>query len=697
MPNTSATPLISLEIAVLDTETTGLDARAARVIEVAVLRATGTVVEAAPMLDTLVDPGCPVPPTATAIHGLTGKDLRGAPRFSAIAGRLDAAIGGAVVVGHNIGYDLAVLDREFLAAGVRWRMPRFLDVRALARIAVPDLAGYSLDALCDWAGVVIARRHRALPDAIATAGVFVHLVPMLRARGVRTLAEAERASRGLVGEAWTYNLHGWVSPAHAPQSDTAPAIAAADSYPFRHRVSDLPARPVAFVPPPTTVAAAARLLLQAEGTSVLVVGAPEAVQGRLTARDLLAAHLAGDGDRPVGEAVRLVPIPPVDENEFLYRALGRLVRLSAEQLGVVDRRGELYGVLTASDLVRHRVSSALSLGDEIEAARSIAELARAWARLPSLAAALLQEDVEATDIAGIVSAEIRALTANVSRRAEERMLALGRGRPPCAYALLVLGSAGRGDSLLSADQDNALIYAEGGPDGPEDDWFRELGTILADLLHEAGLPFCPGGVMAKNAGCRHSVSIWKDVVAHWTSRAEMRDLLAADIFYDGVVVHGDRTLAEEVSSFAFDHAAASPHFIAALASFDKDWFPPIGVLGQIKVDGDGRLDLKRNGLLPAVTAARAYALKSAIRPTGTLERLTEVKVRGLADADLVDNAMGAYRTIAREVLAQQVRDSHDGIPLSQRVDVAGMPPARKAELKEAMRAVGLLVGSALNL
>ncbi len=698
MVNTGSTPLISLDAVALDTETTSLDARTARVLELALVRITGETVEAEAVLDTLVDPECPVPPSSTAVHGLTTAHLAGARRFAAVAASLDAAIGGSVVVGHNIGYDLAVLDREFRWAGVEWRMPHFLDIRALARIAAPDLAGYSLDALSDWQGVVNTRRHRALPDAMATADVFVRLVPLLRARGVRTLAEAERASRGLVGEAWTYHLNGWVSPAGSPQADTGPALAAADSYPFRHRVSDLAPRPSVFAAPSASLDDAARALLAEPDADAIVIGTPGRVDGVLTAREILAGHLAGNGSAPVsGGGVTLRPLPTIAESDFLYRALGRLDRLATGYLGVAGRRGELLGLLTAGDLVRHRVSAALALGDEIETARNVPDLAHAWARLPALAASLLAEDLEATDIAAIVSAEIRALTANVARRAEERMAALGRGQPPCAYALLVLGSAGRGDSFLSADQDNALIYATGAPGGPEDEWFRDLAVLIADQLNEVGLPYCPGGVMAKNPGCRHSAAVWKDVVAGWTGRAEMRDLLAADIFFDGVAVHGDIALADEVFDFAFEKASAAPLFIASLASFNKDWFPPVGVLGRIKTDGDGRLDLKRNGLRPAVTAARTYALKNAMRPTATLDRLAEIKARGLADPGLIDNAVEAYKAIARNVLAQQVRDSHDGVPLSQRVDVAAMPAAGKAALKDAMSAISLLVGSALNL
>ncbi len=71
------------------------------------------------------------------------------------------------------------------------------------------------------------------------------------------------------------------------------------------------------------------------------------------------------------------------------------------------------------------------------------------------------------------------------------MRADGRGGPPCPFAVAVLGSAGRGESLLAMDQDNAVFFAEGEPGGSEDRWFEVFGTQLADILHEAGDPLSP--------------------------------------------------------------------------------------------------------------------------------------------------------------------------------------------------------------
>src|SRR3712207_5550711 len=75
------TPLFALDAVAVDTETTGLDPRTARVIEIgAVAVAGGSLQEEA--FQTLVAIPGPIPTEAVAVHGITDADLAGAPRFA---------------------------------------------------------------------------------------------------------------------------------------------------------------------------------------------------------------------------------------------------------------------------------------------------------------------------------------------------------------------------------------------------------------------------------------------------------------------------------------------------------------------------------------------------------------------------------------------------------------------------------------
>jgi DNA polymerase-3 subunit epsilon len=185
-----ATPLADLAAIALDTETTGLDPRRDRVLSVGAVRMHGVRVFRADTLDLLVDPGVPIPPASSRIHGLTDQTVAGAPPIAAVLDRIADVCRNRVVVGHNIGFDLAILAAEAARSGHRWSPPPTLDTLALAAALDPVRADLDLDALAPAYGIVPAGRHTALGDALLTADLFVRFLPLLAERGVTTLGAA---------------------------------------------------------------------------------------------------------------------------------------------------------------------------------------------------------------------------------------------------------------------------------------------------------------------------------------------------------------------------------------------------------------------------------------------------------------------------------------------------------------------------
>src|SRR5262245_45092020 len=172
---TNATPLVALDAVVIDTETTGLDAANAWIVEIAALPLVAGRLDTSAPLRRLVRPGALIPLAASQIHGIDDAAVADAPAFSTIAGEISGAIDGSVVIGHTLGFDLAVLKREFARARQPWSRPRALDTQLLAELAAPGLAGTSLDNVAAWLGVTVTRRHSALGDAEATGRIFLAL------------------------------------------------------------------------------------------------------------------------------------------------------------------------------------------------------------------------------------------------------------------------------------------------------------------------------------------------------------------------------------------------------------------------------------------------------------------------------------------------------------------------------------------
>jgi CBS domain-containing protein len=77
----SATPLLALDAVVFDTETTGLDPTHARLIEIGAIRLAAGRVAADERFHTLVDPGVPIPPASTRIHGIDESRIKGRTGF----------------------------------------------------------------------------------------------------------------------------------------------------------------------------------------------------------------------------------------------------------------------------------------------------------------------------------------------------------------------------------------------------------------------------------------------------------------------------------------------------------------------------------------------------------------------------------------------------------------------------------------
>jgi CBS domain-containing protein len=480
--------------------------------------------------------------------------------------------------------------------------------------------------------------------------------------------------------------------------DAERTLSRIDSYPYRHRIRDVMRAPAKFAHHDTSIAEALALLMN-EGISSLFVrsaqsdlGHPRAAEtGIVTERDILRA-VARHG----GEALRMPvaqlmshPLAAVPADAFVYRAIGRMNRLKVRHLGVVDEAGCVVGALSARDLLRLRASEAVALGDEIDEARDMTALGAAWVKLPQVVAALVAEGVGARDVAAVISRELGALTRQAAVIAEGRMRSAGAGDPACPYALAVLGSAGRGESLLTMDQDNALVFAEGAPDGPQDRWFETLGMHIADILHEVGVPYCKGGVMARNPQWRGSLATWRERVGDWIGRSNPQDLLSVDIFFDMRPVHGDGRLCTELWRGAFDAARGEIGFAKLLAEAAGAVESGLGLFGRFKTS-HGRIDLKKAGLFGIVTAARVLAIRHHVVERSTPARLAGIKALGIGAAHDLDALIEAQAILLDLLLAQQIKDIEGGTPPTNAVAVKRLSARDRDRLRVALEAVSHL-------
>lgn len=179
-------PVRAAPVAVLDLEMTGLSPKGDRVCEVAVVRGEdGRVVRE---FQSLVRPPVPMSEGALRCTGITDTLLVGAPWFVEIAGDVAVSLQDAVVVAHNVDFDLGFLHRELDGTPVVLAPPVTLDTLLMARRLFAFKKNGLLD-VCRELSIPLDHGHRALADARATFALFRRMVELVDPTGDVTVRE----------------------------------------------------------------------------------------------------------------------------------------------------------------------------------------------------------------------------------------------------------------------------------------------------------------------------------------------------------------------------------------------------------------------------------------------------------------------------------------------------------------------------
>lgn len=188
-------PLASLRYTVFDTETTGLDpAGGDRIIQIGAVRIVNGRLLVQESFEQLVDPGRDIPEAGIAIHGITPDMVAGQPRIEVVLPLFHAFAEDSVLVGHNAAFDMRFLQLLEPRTGLAFRQP-VLDTLLLSAVVNPNQDTHRLEEIAERLGVVVEGRHTALGDALVTAEVWLRLIPLLEAQGIRTLRQAREAAQ----------------------------------------------------------------------------------------------------------------------------------------------------------------------------------------------------------------------------------------------------------------------------------------------------------------------------------------------------------------------------------------------------------------------------------------------------------------------------------------------------------------------
>lgn len=181
--------LDEVDFVIVDTETTGLRPGSHRVIEIAGVRIRGG--EVIDAYQSLLNPGVRIPKYIVQFTGITQDMLAEAPASSDALPDFLRFVENAIVVGHNVGFDIGFLVYEAQLLGKSFPIDG-LDTIPLARRFLPGLKRFKLENVATHLKIPPTNRHRALGDAKVTAAIFIKLLEIARKQGIVTLGQLRR-------------------------------------------------------------------------------------------------------------------------------------------------------------------------------------------------------------------------------------------------------------------------------------------------------------------------------------------------------------------------------------------------------------------------------------------------------------------------------------------------------------------------
>lgn len=282
------------------------------------------------------------------------------------------------------------------------------------------------------------------------------------------------------------------------------------------------------------------------------------------------------------------------------------------------------------------------------------------------------------------------LSSRVMTSVIAEMDAAGSIRPAVPFALISMGSDGREEQTLITDQDNLIVYGDGGGEAA-DRYFAEFSTRLVDRLEEAGFKRCTGDIMPTNQTWRGSFGQWRKrllSIVRYEVEDVGKNIMNLIVLSDARHVAGDRELASELIEMIRSMERDYFQVLWGMAKAATEMKLALGFMKRIWTEGTGEhkgeFNVKLLAWAPLVMNVRILAINQSIPATSTLERISLLEAEGSFSSSFAGNLIDAYHVLTRQRILIQIKALKGIQNDSYYLNPYQLPTAEREQIRHAM-------------
>ncbi len=244
---------------------------------------------------------------------------------------------------------------------------------------------------------------------------------------------------------------------------------------------------------------------------------------------------------------------------------------------------------------------------------------------------------------------------------EEELEREGNGPSPVPFALISMGSDGRGEQTLITDQDHLIVYADGGGD-EADEYFKMFSESLVEKLATIGFKKCTGEIMPSNPTWRGSYTQWRKkllAIVRYEYADYAKNLMDLIVMSDARYVAGDDELANSLINLIRGLEQDYFQVLWGMAKAATEMRLALGFLKRIWTEGSGEhkgeFNLKLLAWAPLVMNVRILAINQAVPATNTVRRIELLQEEKSFSAVTANGLKEAYAILTKYRILLQVK------------------------------------------